>query len=241
VKRIVGGTEVWLAYSAPGVPAVAGDPLGFVASALDPVVASVVGQACVDLDGTAVRIIATRGQGQGIVAFLSTGPPPLVLSGVQNATSFQRGNTALLAGVEGTITGPRVVSFKLTNLLLGNNTVTGFVAVEGVETELATLPLSFAVADLDDDDRYDVLAALPSLGGPRIQANFGRLVAGEQLASVSQALDGGRAAVDPILRLEDVDGQGHRELVLMTDEGLDVLCFDVKPAGGGMECASALP
>ncbi|HUQ03176.1 MAG TPA: hypothetical protein VM261_11825 [Kofleriaceae bacterium] len=234
VRRMGATADEFHAYSAPGQPAPAGDPLANLAALLEPGDDEIVGQACVDLGDMPVRIVATRSTAAGLVAWTSSGQR-LVLSGVVDATSFQRGGTSFLAGVEGTITGPRVASYKLTNLVLGTTMLTGFVAVDGVDTELATLPLSFVVADLDGDDLHDVVAALPGLVGPRLQASFGRLVAGEQLASVSPALAGGRAATNPILRLEDVDAQGHKELVIMTDEGIDVLCFDVE----GMECASA--
>lgn len=238
VRRAVGMTEQYVAYDAPGDLAETDDPLAVMAAALDPAIDAIVAHACIELEGQDVRVVATRGNSAGLTAWLSTGPPTLALSTVHIATSFERGDGSFIAGVEGTITGPRVTSYRLTNIPIAANTLTGFVAVDGVETELATLPLSLAVDDLDDDDLYDVLAVLPSLAGPRIQANFGRMVAGEQLISVSKAVGGGRTATNPIVRLEDVDGMGHKELVLMTDEGIDVFCFDVRTGAGGMQCAS---
>lgn len=237
VRRSTGTTDRYYAYSQPGV-AVSSGALAMIADALDPATDQIVGQACLELDGAPVRVIATRGSALGLVAWLSTGQR-LVLPGVQHATSFTLGGTTLIAGVEATISGPRVASYKLTSLLVATAALTGFVGVEGVDTELATLPASLAVDDLDGDARQDVLAALPGLNGPRIQANFGRLVAGEQLASISPALPGGRSATTPVLRLEDVDGQGQEEIVVMTDEGVDVLCLDVRAGAGGMQCASA--
>jgi hypothetical protein len=234
VRRMGATADAFTAYSAPGVLAPPGDPLADLVALIDPARDEIVGQACADLDDVRVRIVATRSSPAGLVAWTSSGQR-IVLAGVVNATSFLRNGTAFVAGVEGTITGPRVASYKLTNLLIANMTVTGFVAVDAVDTELATLPLSFVVADLDGDDLHDVIAVLPGLLGPRLQASFGRMVAGEQLASVSPGLAGGRAATNPILQLAEVDGQGRKELVVMTDEGIDVLCFDVE----GMECASA--
>lgn len=238
VQRSNGTADELRAYTAPGVLAPAGHPLAALAAELDPATDEIVGHACVTLEGADVSVALTRGSALGLVAWLTTGQR-LVLTGVQGATGFQRNGESFLAGVDGTITGPRVASFKLTNLPIGQTTLTGFVAVDGIDTELATIPISLAVADLDDDELYDVLAVLPGLTGPRIQANFGRLVAGEQLASISPALAGGRNATNPIVRLEDVDDVGHAELVVMTDEGIDVLCFDVRPGADGMQCASA--
>ncbi len=238
VRRTIGTAEAFRAYTAPGVLAPPSHMLALVAGQLDSVADSIVGQVCAKLEGADVRIVLTRGSALGLVAWLSTGQR-LTLTGVQGAVDFRRNDTSLLAGVEATISGPRVASYKLTNLLVGSTTLTGFVAVDGVDSEMATLPSSFAVADIDGDDLFDVIATLAGPSGPRLQANLGRIVAGQQLASISPALPGGRQATSPLIRLEDVDGQGHAELVVMTDEGLDVLCFDVKPSADGMECASA--
>jgi hypothetical protein len=229
------------AYDSPGIPSATGSPLANLAAALVPGNVEIVGDACVDLGDTPVRIVATR-ESLGLVAYLSTSMMPAKLTNVQNATSFVREetDTALLAAAEGNITGPRVRSYRLASLPINGNTSTGFVAVDDVDTELATLPLALVVGKLDSDERYDVLAALPSLGGPRLQASFGREVAGESLASVSPPLLSGRAGTNPILRLENVDRMFDNELVVMTDEGLDVFCFNVRAGTNGMmECVSA--
>ncbi len=238
VRRLIGTVETYRAYTAPGMPAPSSHPLAVIAPALDAGQEVVQGQLCATLDDAEVRIALSRGSAIGLIAWLSSGQR-IVLPGVQGATDFQRNGKSLVAGVEATISGPRVTSYKLTTLAIGGVTLTGFVAVSGVETELATIPSSLAVVDLDQDDLFDVVASLPGITGVRVQVNLGREVAGQQLASISPILADARSGAPAIIQIEQVDGGGHSEMVVMSNDGLDVLCFDVKPGGAGMECASA--
>jgi hypothetical protein len=135
-----------------------------------------------------------------------------------------------------------VRSFKLT--ILGSSggagETLGFVPDFRVQTRLATLPSSFDILDLGEDatidDPLDVVAAIPTGNGPRLQVNLGKEVDGESLAAVSDTLAAGRNATNPIVRLMNIDRFGSPELMVMTDEGIDVFCLDGRSSEGAM-CA----
>jgi hypothetical protein len=161
---------------------------------------------------------------------------------VFSIATYTRGGKHVAAGLELTVQGPRVVSYKLADVAAvgGGEATPSFVPVDDVNSHLALMPLSFDVADLDDDDRYDVAAAIALPNGPRLQVNLGREINGEELASVSDLLPGGRQATSVFVRFLDIDGKPPGEMLVLTNEGADVFCLP-STAPGAAQCTPATP
>ena len=214
------------------------------AAALDTAQETIFGSACVTLDNGSderpeLRVVLTRGAGFGLTAW-SSATERLTLPSVVTAAQFSINGRSFAAGAAATIRGPVVSSFKLADLVIGGGVIErGFVTNDLVDAELATAPTSIDVAELDGDDQLVVVAALPTLVGPRLQVNLPQLAGDEPLTSISEILPGGRNATNAIVRFDQVVPGGRLELVMMSDEGIDVYCLDVMSNGNGdFECAS---
>jgi hypothetical protein len=213
----------------------------------------VVGSDCLTLDdgsatGRQVQVVLSRGGGLGFNARIVGRDGPVLLPNVAAVTTFEQpvGNTLRLraAGVEATISGPRVRSYKLADVMMTDGSVaTGFAADGLVDAPLATVPTSLDLFKYDADARFDVVGAVPTLNGPRLQVSLGRTVDGEPLAAVTDILPAGRSATNAIVRLFEVDhaASGRRELVVLTDEGVDVFCIDPTLPADGARCAYLQP
>jgi hypothetical protein len=251
VRRLIGGVETYRAYAGAGEPASPGSDLFAVVADLTPGEV-VVGSDCLTLDddtasGSRVQVVLSRGGGVGVglTARIVDGNQPAVLPDVLAVTTYEQANgdnnRRRAAGVVATVQGPRVLSYKLGVFpTLDDQLAIGFVDDGRVDSQLAAVPVSFDIVDFDGDRSSDVVAAVPTPLGPRLQVNLGTLVDGEPLSSVTDPLPGGRRASNALVRIVDVDGVGRRELVVLTDEGVDIFCLDAARPTNGARCA-ALP
>jgi hypothetical protein len=241
--------EVYTGYDAVGVLAAEDTPLAALATELNAAGERVLGAACVTLDASgtarAEAVVLSRGAGIGLRArLLSDATTVVELPNVTAIATFLNASHVLAAGVETTIDGPHVQSYKLAELAQPDGSLAkSFVTTSRVFARLADQAGSIDVSDLDgalDENgatTMDVVAAINTPVGPLLQVSLGRIVDGERLSAVTALLPGGRDTTNPVLRFLDLDGVGGtNELVVMTDQY--VLAFCPNPASMKAVCAA---
>lgn len=240
-------------YKPDGTVASAPDDVAVLAAELDRLDETLITSACLSLDDGTIRVdqpapvrqvVVSRGIGLGLRARVVGEPVDRValLPDVSSAASFEvrpiNGEVRSLAvGVESTLSGPHATSYKLTELSIGTGMpILGFIPAGGIDTPLAAVPESIDVLDVDADSHPDLVAALMTGAGMRLQVNLGRLVNREPVAAVTSVLESERRATHPQVRFLHVDRDDRAELIIATDEGIDVFCLDREP--GGASCVS---
>ncbi len=220
-------SQTWVAYDRPGVPSAAGTAMAFLASALngrrDPAtgaidprqVGQVAGQGCAG----GKQVVAVRRPDLALVAYVADEPTPRALPIMSAFTTLGRTGVGLV-GVAVTLTGPRVVSFAAIRI----GTVDLFIGNDAVDTALAGVASSIVITALAPDgdadpqnDSRDVIAAIGAGGATRLQVSLQDRVGGMPAETWSVSGISGPIAGDaPRLRHEDVDGDGHDDLVVLT-------------------------
>lgn len=244
------GTNPITAYRGPGVPVPENDPIKLVVAKINANNEKLIGSACLTLDegGTAtqVQVLLSRGVGFGTNARVVTREEEIaILPDASSVATFadpapDGGVRWLAVGAAATITGPRATSYKLAQLpVAGAMLGAGFAADGRIDTPIASVPTSIDVYDVDRDGNFDLIAALPTFIGSRLQVNLGQMVGGEPLSAVTEILRGGNRSGNAVVRFLDVDLHGPPELVVVTDDGMEVFCLgpDAGTASAPMEAA----
>ncbi len=230
------GSRPITAYRGPGARVLETDPINLVVAKLNANNEKLIGSACLTLDdggsNPAVQVVLSRGGGLGTIARIVTREEDIaILPDASSVATFadpapDGGVRWLAVGAAATITGPRATSYKLAQLpLMGTMLSAGFAAEGRIDTPIASVPTSIDVNDVDGDGNFDLVGALPTAIGSRLQVNLGQMVGGEPLSAVTAILRGGSRSGNPIVRFLDVDLRGPPELVVVTDDGIEVFCL----------------
>jgi hypothetical protein len=106
------------------------------------------------------------------------------------------------------------------------------VPLAAIDAPLAAPPLALRAGDLDGEAAGDdVLALLPGAPGLRLQVVMDDLIAGAPLTGLSERLPVGTGArATGRLVIDDTNGDGEGDIVVLADDGLVVYAGAALPA-----------
>lgn len=223
----------YLAYASNATP---GGPLVSLAETIQRNGEQIIAGGCVTIDRATSAdlhgVLLSRTPTGALRARLVENNLPIAVPDTSVIATFQAGFTTngarryRVAAVETRIDGPRVTAYKIAELGLGGDLA--FVSIDAIDSPIAGQPSSIdvGIGVVDGDLEPDVVAALPTNDGLRLQVSLGRTIDREPLSALTPA-KGDRDANNGIVRFLDVDpvqndAANRLELVVLTDVGADI-------------------